>query len=232
MRKLTSANILILLLISCLSCSKKNTDAINSQSTDLPFIIDCKTLSHEVGNGLDSQVGTLTCDNFTFNYDYGRFSYAGPNTLQETFTKSFYSVYYSAFFDAVYLEEKLKESFKDSVKIVETFPELLGEKMIIPCNNCNATAKLKFKDSEFYYPFVTTMNSDTPDGYQLAETSSISNNKYKKIYTSTHPEKLSGIYIGYNNNPRKTSNLNKLSVTTEDLPSKELIEILRSIKMK
>ncbi|MBK9737862.1 MAG: hypothetical protein IPO92_24170 [Saprospiraceae bacterium] len=51
----------------------------------------------KTGQGIDSQVGTVSCGDVSLNYDYGRFSYPGPITLEEDFINGFKGVFHVKF---------------------------------------------------------------------------------------------------------------------------------------
>lgn len=216
------------ILIIASSCNR-NVKVQNGLD-DIPFIINCDKLIHQPEKGIDSKIGTIICDNISLSYDYGLNSNSKPESMIESFSKSFYAYHYSKFFDAIFLDEKLRETFKDSVQITKVIKEIVDNKYIINCNECNATAYLIFNDITFLYPII--INEKIVNNYRIFDISHKRlNGYYKKTYL-TKEDLTSGVYIAPLGKPTKNRKKMKLSVTTTQLPSPLLIEILESIEMK
>ena len=216
----------ILIIIS--SCNR-NVKVQNGLD-DIPFIINCDMLIHQPEEGIDSKIGTIICDDISLSYDYGLYCNSKPESMIESFSKSFYAYHYSKFFDAIFLDEKLRETFKDSVQITKVIKEMVDDKYIINCNECNATAYLVFNDITFLYPFI--MNDKIVNNHRIFDISHTRlNDYYKKTYL-TKEDLTSGVYIAPLGKPTKNRMKMKLNVTTTQLPSPLLIEILESIELK
>jgi len=217
-----------LILIISSSCSRKIQHG--NGLGEIPFIINCDKLIHLSGDGIDLKIGTIICDDISLSYDYGLFSNSKPESMIESFSKSFYAYHYSRFFDAIFIDEKLREAFKDSVQIEKVDNEIVDEKYIINCNDCNATAYLIFNDITFLYPFIVNdkvvMNQRK---FDIDRT--VISDYYKKIYI-TKEDQYSGVYIAPLGKPTKNRKKRKLSVTTTHLPSLRLKKIFKSIELK
>lgn len=214
-----------ILLFSC----SRNIE-MEKEVIEVPFLINCDKVIHQPGQGVDSKIGTIICDDISFTYDYGLYSNSNPQSMMESFSKSFYAYHYSKFFEAILVDEKLWESFKDSVDIVEVVNEIIDQKYIVNCKDCNATAYLIFNDNTFLYPFI--LNERIANNHKLFDLTYIRiGDFYKKIYL-TNKELSSGVFIGPLGNPRKNRRNKKLNVTTNHRPDAKLKEILESIKLK
>ena len=216
----------ILILIS--SCNRN----LNVQKSleEIPFTIDCNSLTHQAGQGSDSKIGTIVCDEISLSYDYGLYSNSKPESMIESFSKSFYAYHYSKFFDAIYMDERMREILKDSVQIVEVTNDIIDEKYIANCNECNSTAYLIFNNTTYFYPFI--LNDNIVENYMMFDFEHIELDQfYKKIYLSKEG-RSSGVFIAPLGKPRKNRSVKKLSVVTNDHPSTELKKILESIELK
>lgn len=217
-----------IVLIAFFSCNRKVQ--LNNKVEDIPFVINCEELIHLPGKGMDSKIGTIVCDDVTLTYDYGRHSNSKPESMIESFSKSFYAYHYSKFFDAVLVEEKLRNVFVDSVQIINVKKIVLDEKYIVNCNDCNATAFLKFNDIVFLYPFK--LNDEVAKNHMLFDISHMQlENYYKKIYISKETQS-SGVYIAPLGNPRKSRKLNRLSIATSQTSNAHVAAILASVRLK
>ena len=141
-----------LILIISSSCNRKIQRGIGLE--EIPFKINCDKLTHLRGEGIDSQIGTIVCDDIMLSYDYGLYSNSIPESMIESFSKSFYAYHHSKFFDAIFIDKRMIETFKDSVQIMKVDNQIVDEKYILNCKDCNATAYLKFNDITFLYPFI------------------------------------------------------------------------------
>ena len=217
---------LIAVIVS--SCNRKIQ--VQQEIENIPFNIKCEKYIHQPGIGIDSEIGTVVCDDISLTYDYGLFSNSKPESMLESFSKSFYAYHYSNFFDAIFIEEKLREVFKDSVHIAKVVKSIVDERYIVNCDKCNATAYLIFNDTPFLYPFMA--NDKAVENHLIFDISTVAeDNYYKKMYLSKDGHS-SGVYIAPLGNPRKNRGDKKLSVTTTHLPSVQLKGILRSIELK
>lgn len=217
-----------LILIISSSCNRKIQRGIGLE--EIPFIINCDKLTHLSGEGIDSQIGSIVCDDIILSYDYGLYSNSKPESMIESFSKSFYAYHYSKFFDAIFIDKRMIETFKDSVQIAKVDNQIVDEKYIINCNDCNSTAYLIFNDITFLYPFIVNdkvvMNQRK---FNIDRT--VISDYYKKIYMSKEG-KYSGVYIAPLGRPIKNRKKNKLSVKTTHLPSFRLKKIFESIELK
>lgn len=218
-------------IILCFSsCSRKLNDESKMNSV-LPFHIECETSQHIPQSGMDSEIGTLICDNYTFQYDYGRYSNSQPISLYESFSKKFYAFHYSKFFEAIFVEEKVREVLKDSITILEVDNQRLEGKYIVDCTNCNATAKLSFADNTFLYAFnPSTKVIDNEIDYSI-NIEELVNGYYKKTFISKN-ENIQGVYIAPTGNFAKSRMKNRLSITCKEEKSDQLKTILNSIYLK
>ena len=66
-------------------------------------------------NAIDSKLGTLECRDISFDYDFGPFSYPGPLTPEEEFTRSFDTYHHVKFFEDRLIDPKVYKIFLDSV---------------------------------------------------------------------------------------------------------------------
>ena len=216
----------ILVIIS--SCNR-NVE-VQNRLEDIPFIVNCDRLIHQPGEGTDSKIGTIICDDISLSYDFGLYSNSKPESMIESFSKSFYAYHYSKFFDAIFIDEKMREAFKDSVQITKVVKEIVDEKYIVNCNDCNATVYLKFNDITFLYPFI--VNDKVVKNHMMFDISHKEfNDFYKKTYL-TKEDLSSGVYIAPLGKPSKNRKKKKLSVTTTHLPNPLLQKILESIELK
>lgn len=216
-----------LFLFSC----NRNTLKTQEKVSPLPFNIDCRNFEHTTGFGIDSQIGTVDCDGYIFNYEYGRYSSNRPISLCESFSKKFYSYYYSKFFEAIYVEEKVHDVLKDSIVIVEVVNKRFDKKYIVDCKPCMATAKLLFADKEFLFAFNPNeeiLKNENSYNFSIV---GIDKTYYKKTYISKE-ENMHGVYFAPNSNSSKSRLKNKLSVTIDTTLSNTLEQILMSIKLK
>ena len=217
-----------LVLIISSSCNRKIQQGNGLE--EIPFKINCDKLTHLIGDGIDSQIGTIICDDISLSYDYGFYSNSEPESMTESFSKSFYAYYSSKFFDAIFFDNRMREIFKDSVQIMKVDNQIVDEKYIINCKDCNATAYLKFNDITFLYPFIVNdkvvMNQRKFDIDRI-----IISDYYKKIYISKEG-KSSGVFIAPLGKPIKNRKKNKLSVFTTHLPTSRLKKIFESIDFK
>lgn len=212
------------------SCSKKINEIVKSD-TALPFYIECESIQHTPKSGIDSKVGMLTCDNYTFQYDYGRYSSMQPISLFESFTKKFYAYHYSKFFEAIYVEEKLREPLKDSITILEVVNRRFEGKYIVDCTDCMATAKLSFADNVFLYAFNPSPKAIENENDFAIQIDFDENDYYKKTFIS-NKENIHGVYIAPSGNFNKSRMKNKLVISTEGKISDPLQSILNSIHIK
>ena len=217
-----------LVLIISSSCNRKIQRGNGLE--EIPFKINCDKLTHLIGDGVDSQIGTIVCDDIIFSYDYGLYSNSKPESMIESFSKSFYAYHHSKFFDAIFIDKRMIETFKDSVQIMKVDNQIVDEKYIINCKDCNATAYLKFNDITFLYPFIVNdkvvMNQRK---FDIDRT--IISDYYKKVYISKEG-KCSGVFIAPLGKPTRNRKKNKLSVSTTHLPTSRLKKIFESIDFK
>ena len=148
----------------------------------------------------------------------------------ESFSKSFYAYHYSKFFDAIFIDKRMIETFKDSVQIAKVDNQIVDEKYIINCNDCNSTAYLIFNDITFLYPFIVN-DKVVMNHRKFTIDRTVISDYYKKIYMSKEG-KYSGVYIAPLGRPIKNRKKNKLSVKTTHLPSSRLKKIFESIELK
>ncbi len=222
--------LLIIYAILFASCSRKLNSNTENETT-LPFNINCQKIKHIVGEGIDSQVGTIICDGYELQYDYGRYSNAKPLSLHESFSKQFYAFHYSKFFESIYVEEKVREILRDSISILNVSHKRYDEKYIVDCKPCIATAKLLFTENEFLYAFNPNeeiLKNESRYNFSIED---LDKAYYKKMYTSKQGN-VHGVYFAPNGNTVKSRLKNKLSLTIDTTMSNTLREILRSIELK
>ena len=212
-----------------ISCNRTNSTLIEDDS--LPFTIECKSYLHTLGDGIDSQIGTLICDDMIFNYEYGRYSSDKPITLYESFRKSFYAYHYSKFFDAIFIDEQVRDVLLDSVTIRKVTTEKQSGKYIVDCPDCNATAILTFNNREFLYGFSQSPKLIESQSNYDTKVEATDQQYYKKTYSKLNSDKH-GVYLAPTGNPRKNRRKNKLNITTHAKSNQNLIQILKSIRLK
>ena len=71
----------VLILIISSSCNRKIQRGNGLE--EIPFKINCDKLTHLIGDGVDSQIGTIVCDDIIFSYDYGLYSNSKPESMIE-----------------------------------------------------------------------------------------------------------------------------------------------------
>ena len=75
----------VLILIISSSCNRKIQQGNGLE--EIPFKINCDKLTHLIGDGIDSQIGTIICDDISLSYDYGFYSNSEPESMTESFSK-------------------------------------------------------------------------------------------------------------------------------------------------
>jgi len=221
----------IAIIVSAISCNRPSTQMI-VEDESLPFNIDCSQYSHTPKQGTDSRIGTITCDDITLNYDYGKYSFAGPSTHYENFVKSFYAVRYSQFFEAILVQEKVREILKDSVQIISAEKgRIQDKKYIVDCKECDATATLIFNKIEYYYGFIMNKKLEKEHFSYSISIEDTDQEYYKKTYYNV-ADGSQGILIAPTGNPAKNRKKNKLSVTSWDTQSDRLKRKLKSISLR
>lgn len=221
---------IFLTLILILSCNKSLKHAVTKGSS-LPFYIKCEHLEHSPGNGIDSQVGTIKCDEYTLQYDYGRYSNSKPLSLYESFSKKFYAFHYSKFFEAIYVEEKLREPLKDSISIIEVVNQRYDGRYIVDCTDCTGSAKISFAKNEFLYAFNPNKSVLENEKNYTLEVEKVEKGYYKKTYYS-HNDDSHGVYLAPVGNFAKSRMKDKLSVSVDTAITDKLQQILHSIQLK
>lgn len=219
--------VIIILLISLSCASKKgvNTDKRGSSNDIFQIGKDC---IFSVSDGMDSKVGTAKCGEIVFDYDYGKYSFSGPVTEEESFILAFNANYYAKFFEIIHIEAKLNRLFRDSVTLVYVADKSKEDKVIFQCLPCNKVAKIKFRGRSYLYPFPSLGAETNASSYQIS--TDTTSGLIRKIFISKVDTLPSGLYLRENSNDK---NGNKLSLTTKSkVDPKTLTDIFRSVVLK
>jgi len=218
---------LYLLMIIVTSCSSskigKGDDKVSSN--DIFFIGgEC---SFKEGKGIDSRVGTVQCGDIVFDYEYGKYAYAGPITVEEGFMRAFNANYYAKFFEIIHIDAKLNRLFRDSVSSVTIVDKADDAKTIFPCQVCTKVAYLKFRDRTYGYPFQ--LHNEDPKLKHYDITVDTTDVRIRKIYLSKTDSLPSGIYIKRFGNKSG----NSLSLTTLNKVDRLFLsKLLQTVRFK
>ncbi len=215
--------IILTLLVSC--SSHKNLTEINSENQTL-FTIGkkCSVLRSQ---GTDSYIGNLYCGNVSFDYDFGKYSYSGPVTLEEDFYQSFRSIFYANFFEKIHIDQKVYKLFVDSVKIVSINKYREDAKNLFSCKTCNSTASLKFRGRSYLFPYSNNDELWKQDDYRIVVDTL--DGVVRKIYYSNIDSLQSGLYL-YKKDELRGGD--KLSLTTNNKISfNKLAKLLKTVEL-
>lgn len=181
--------------------------------------------------GIDSFVGEISNGQVTFFFDYGWYSNKGPMTAKDLFEK--YAT--RSFFDF------LDDSIKNEIKVENIRRDMWKDlfiKNVIQKDSGQYVAEIQYKDRVISHPF-DLFDQELEDNKKRYEFETFQDSLfYKKIYfpknTENHNE--AGAYLEDLIGKQKNSfQFNKLSFYTSNVNhtnQQEIIQILRSLKMK
>ena len=216
---------LLIISYGCVSNkSKTNKDEISGNDI-FTIVSDCM---FKADQGIDSQLGTVSCGNVLLNYDYGRFSYPGPITLEEDFANGFRGIFYVKFFDLIHIDQKVHRLFLDSVKVLDIRRPKPEDKLLFPCPNCNAIATVSFRNRIYQYPYTNNKSLWTMSDYEVTVDTILG---YKrKLYMATNDSLPSGLFLSPVINPRQANKLSVVIHTKVDPVAAR--KLLMSIRLK
>src|SRR5690606_20333292 len=136
-------------------------------------------------------------------YEQGTNVKIGPASIYEEFALSFKGYYHNNFFESIYFDKKLYKMYRDSVEIINIEKNLNLLNTVIDCKPCNAVAQLKFRKTDYYFPFtVDTSLVNILDDYHFHHIEDeFSKTKYYIAKTGTL---ASGMLV----QPKSQNNLN------------------------
>lgn len=179
-------------------------------------------------NAIDSKVGTIKCENVTFGYDYGKYSYPGPLTTIEEFKNSFDSYYHIKFFEDRMIDKKVYKLFLDSVKVIDVRAKKDDDKLMYACDPCNTTAELTFMGDTYLFPTTMGENQFNNDNFTVDYKKE---GKFIYKYYKMNNGKP-GLFAEEIDNRYNTKDCLSLSVIESNLSDEQIEEILRSVYLK
>jgi len=217
--------ILFCLLITLFSACKSSKNKYQKGFDNGLFAINGVNCKEELDpNAMDSRVGTLDCGCVTFNYDYGKYSYQGPETMKEEFRRSFDVYHHTKFFENK-IDPKVNKLFLDSVHVIEVRRKLKDDPLMTECETCSATAVLTFMGDTYFYPFTLSEKQLNRDESNIKF--SIKGENSHKIYHNEN--ELTGLYITPIQNRFMKKNCLSMTVANSDCTDQEVNKILNSV---
>lgn len=211
---------------SCSTTSKYQKATYQNSIFSMAGVEGCTEANS--GDAIDAQIGIVTCEDFTLSYDYGRYGYRGPKTLEESFEASFRAYHYTKFFELTHIDPKVQKLFIDSVQLLKVHKsEAIADSTMFDCGTCNVSAELIFKQRTYFFP--TTMNEALVSGGE--------NQGVEVVLTPSQQTKLfvdgagkQGAVIKLTNHGRKDDYLS-VSVIATGKKEADIQKILKSIQL-
>lgn len=214
---------LLFLLFS--GCKTQKSSIQKGFKNDIFGIANLQCQETPSPNAIDSRVASLSCEGITFSYDYGMYSYAGPLTPEEEFTRSFDTYHHKKFFENRMIDPKVYKIFLDSVQIVDVRRKKATDPLLFACDPCNAVSELTFLGDTYFYPHTLSDKQLDDEGFTV---------KFEdrgeyifKFYQS--PDASPGLYITPRKNRYKTKNTLSLQVIETELPAERIMSILEKV---
>ena len=214
----------VLLFQSC-----KTKKDLSSEGFQNEFVmikgLQCKETINP--NAIDSRIGSIDCNEISFNYDYGKFSYPGPLTAIEDFRRTFDNYYHKKFFEYRMIDPKIYNIFLDSVKVLEVRKKDEKDVGFFECKPCNGIAEFTFRGETYLYPFTAAENQIVKEGLTVdfVEKESIQYKFYKE------KDALPGLYASPIRNRFKTENTLSLTIKETTLSEEEIQKILKNVTL-
>ena len=98
----------IALAVSSCKSSKQMPEIFDTPLLSLPTNSDCKD---SPGQGIDSFVGTISCNDITISYDYGLYGNRGPSVPTEKIRPTFDTYHHIKFFDSLLIDKRVHPIF-------------------------------------------------------------------------------------------------------------------------
>ena len=220
------ASLLVLLLASCRTTADYQTASYQNAIFAIAGVQGCSEANS--GDAVEAQIGIVTCDDFSLSYDYGKYGFRGPQTLEESFEASFAAYHYTKFFELTHIDPKVQKLFIDSVELVNVYEaSAVTDSTLFDCSTCNVVAELLFKQKTYLYP--TTMNENLVQAAKKQPVQQYTSaGQQIKLYTDATDKQ--GAVIKPENYQRKDDYLSVTVLETTKKPS-EVEKILRSIHL-
>lgn len=216
--------IVLLALLFCACKTQKSLDK-NGFNNDFLGIDGIKCTDTKNPDAIDSQIGTIDCNDISFSYDYGKFSYSGPLTPKEEFLRTFDTYHHIKFFENRMIDPKVYKIFLDSVQAVDVRRKKDTDKLLFQCDPCNTIAELTFLGETYFYPLTLSEDQMDMKGYSCSfEERGAYIYKYFQV-----DNELPGLYITPKKNRYKTKNTLSLMVTNSSLSTEKIYDILQSV---
>ena len=220
------ALLLILSLgLCCIACKTQKNLTSNGFQNEFFGIKGLECIETKSPDAIDSQVGTIDCDNISFTYDYGLYGYQGPITPKEEFRRSFDTYHHIKFFEDRMIDPKVYKIFLDSVKVIDVRRKMPGVKHMFKCDPCNTTAEITFKGDTYFYPLTLSEKQLNMEGFTCSFKEE--NGFVYKYFQEENA--LPGVYIGPIKNRYKNKNTLSLMVSKTTLSKKEVDQILKNV---
>ena len=223
--KLKIALFIVGLMVLQVSCTRKVNSGDTSKNPMAAHFSIPDGCALEMGQGIDSQVGIISCGGNQFTFDYGRYSYKGPENLMSNFMITFHNYHYSRFFMELGMDEKVYKALRNKVKILSArvIDDFNGE-LMFECSTCNAVAELEYENTRFYFPYSDSKSilQNEQDYYFDVF---VQDGFFYKVFSAS---KETGLYAYHTNDPYRG---NRLSVLCERCLPSEAIDVLKKIRM-
>jgi hypothetical protein len=214
----------ILMLGACKTQKSISPEGFNNDFMGIAGI-ECSEML--IPDAIDSKVGTINCNDISFTFDYGKYSYPGPLTPKEEFTRAFDAYHHVKFFEDRMIDPKVFKIFLDSVKVVDVRRKKDTDNLMFTCDPCNTTAQLTFLGDTYYYPLTLSEDQLNMKGYTCSFEER--GDYIYKYYQVDNKNKDSGLYISPKKNRYKSKNTLSLVVSKTTLPQTEIDSILKKV---
>lgn len=215
---------LLLASVYLIAC-KSSTITLSDDFGNEAFTIEGIKCSDTPGEGTDSKVGVLECEDVSFYYDYGRYSSKGPITPREEFRRSFDTYHHIKFFEDRMIDPKVYKLFLDSVNVVEVRKKEESDPLMFSCDPCNTTAIITFKNDTYHYPITLSEKQLNMDSFK-AEFKKVNGFIYKKYQVDGERPSL---YVTPIKNRFSKKNCLSLTVKNSNLNDEAINNILDKV---
>lgn len=207
------------------SCKTQKTVSSDGFQNEFFGIKGLKCEETKSPDAIDSQVGSLQCEDISFTYDYGKYSNPGPLTPKEEFRRAFDTYHHIKFFENRMIDPKVYKIFLDSVVVINVRRKMDDDKLIFGCEPCNTSAEITFLGDTYLYPLTLSEKQLGREGYssEFEKKGKLIHKYYRKDDGTT------GLYIAPEKNAYRTKNTLSLIVNESTLTQEKIDDLLRNV---